>query len=109
MKFEDWIGFLITFGVFVYMVIRGAFHNQAQQEGIEEQLPLPPPSPPPPMIKIKKKKAPSIVSQHFEEIAPYEVLGKSAPSKASRLLHSLKSKKEMVILKEIMDPPKGLR
>lgn len=41
------------------------------------------------------------------EAPSYEVIGKEGHSKGQRLLSRLKSKKEMVILSEIMGKPKG--
>lgn len=117
MRFDELIGLLITVGAFIFMVIRGALKEKDAEE-VEEEAPRPPP------IKIRKKKhqespsiykepkKPSMVSQHYLDLAkstPYEVAGKSTPSAAHRLLGNLKSKKDMVILREIMGPPKGLQ
>lgn len=48
----------------------------------------------------------SIVSKQFEHAVAYDVIGKAQSSRARRILTGLKSKQEMVILKEILDYPK---
>jgi hypothetical protein len=133
MKFEDLIGFIISIAAFIFLMIRSAMKkNQSTDEEEEElQAPLPPPIKLPIIVKKPKYKAPlikeksdyakmntsivdrysgsSVVSSHYANMAAYEVTGKSHPSRAHNLISSLKSKKNMVILKEIIGTPKGFR
>lgn len=53
----------------------------------------------------------NVVSSHYDDLAkstPYVVEGKARSSRIHRILSQLKSKKDMVIFKEIIGPPKGL-
>lgn len=104
MNIEDLIGLLISVIAFIFLAVRSVFRQPASatyEEEEQEEI-LPPPLPPIPHKKVKVKKAIK------ETTAPaYEVTGRNEPSEASRLLSRLKSKKEMVILHEIIGPPKG--
>lgn len=134
MTFEDLIGFIISVAAFIFLMIRSALKkNQSieEEESEEFQAPPTPPVKLPIIVKKPKYKAPliketsdyakmntsiverysgsSVVSSHYANMAAYEVTGKSRPSRAHNLISSLKSKKNMVILKEIIGPPKGFR
>lgn len=133
MKFEDLIGFIISLAAFIFLMIRSAMKkNQMTDEEEEEfQAPLTPPVIPPLIIKKQKFKSPvlekksdyakmntsiverysgsSVVSSRYANSVAYEVTGKSRPSRAQNLISNLKSKKNMVILKEIIGTPKGFR
>ena len=131
MKFEDLMGFIISISAFIFLIIRSVLKkNQVSDEEEEEELetPLPPPLPvftKKSKIKTSSVKPPnyakkhqsiatpysesSIVSSRFAESAVYEVTGKSLPSRGHKLISHLKSKKNMVILKEIIGTPKGFR
>jgi hypothetical protein len=56
---------------------------------------------------IEKRKFKTSYDAHQSE--SYEVVGKREESRASKLLSGLRSKKEMIILQEIIGPPKALR
>lgn len=118
MNFEDLIGLIISVIVFAFLMIRSAMKKNPE---MEEQ-----PAPPPPkLVKPQKlKPAPAIkknqtieerysgstvVSRRYAIAEAYEVIGKDRPSRAHHLISSLKSKKDMVILKEIIGPPKGFQ
>lgn len=117
MNWEELIGFLISIAAFLFLMFRGVFKERQrvlEEETEEELIPEPPP-----VKKVKKKHSlppprlpeRSIVSSHYEELAkstPYEVVGKAGSSRVHRILSTLKSKKDMVVLKEIIGPPKGL-
>ena len=136
MKFEDLIGFIISVAAFIFLMIRSAMKKNQIDEEEEEELQTPPPPPmkltlPPAIAKKLKYKSPApdkksdyakmntsiverysgsnVVSSHYANMAAYEVTGKTRPSRAHNLISSLKSKKNMVILKEIIGPPKGFR
>jgi hypothetical protein len=134
MNFSEWIGLFITMIVLFYLM-SGKKSPPAQEtqedklkeflESLDEDMsskkkPVPPPVPLPLFPKAVKTKvvlpkkapevnAPSIVSAYFEKSVQYEVMGKAAPSRAHRLLHTLKQKGDMVILHEIIGPPKCKR
>ncbi len=57
---------------------------------------------------MKEEKPKRIVSKFYDDLPAYAVTRKEKSSRAYHLLSALKSKKDMVILKEIMGPPKGL-
>lgn len=128
MNFEDLIGFIISIAAFVFLIIRSALKkNQTTDEEEEEATPPPPYIPPIPGVLQKKRtklvkeskrflddpySGSSVVSSHYtniKESAPYEVIGKDLPSRAHQIVAQLKSKKDIVILHEIIGPPKGFR
>ncbi len=121
---NDLIGLLLSVGVFIFLMIRSALKkNQPEDEDEEVEIPPPPPRPVkkqkfhPPQAPQKPKKQTieerysenSIVSGRFAHAEAYEVIGKEHPSRARQLIRQLKSKKDMVILNEIIGPPKGFR
>lgn len=111
MNWEEFIGLIISLGAFLYLMFRGAFkaHQDQEEEYEEEEIVLPPPvskvTPPSPK---KKFKAPLPKIHTLDEAPAYEVFGKASASRSHRILSQLKSKKQMIILKEIIGPPKGL-
>lgn len=110
MNFQDLISLLISIAAFIYLVIHGVF--KSSNEEAEEIVIVPPPIVPPMKKKrvqaVQKKEGQALISPRFEESISYDVIGKAKSSKGHQLLSRLQSKKEMVILKEIIGPPKGL-
>lgn len=108
MNASDIIGFLISFAVFIYLMFRTAVKKEDLEEEEEESLPSLP------VVKKKRpalKKETPLVSPHFDRLAksdPYKVEKINKPSRAHLLIAGLKSKKDMVILNEIIGLPKGL-
>lgn len=155
MSIVEFIGFLISFLAFIYLMfnrvidewLRGGKKRETSEDGesledflkslegdmrvLDGKAPPPPPLKPKAVIReVKKKKdlppvqsstssfdsreerTPSIMSDYFEKLSKgdaYEVLGKRKRSYGRALLASLHSKKEMVILSEIINRPKGFR
>lgn len=105
MTWSDFIGFLVSLAVFLFLMFRHAFKEKHEpEEEIEEELFFPPP---PPIPNSRK----AIISSHFDDLSKsttYIVEGKERSSRSHRILSELKSKKDMVIFKEIIGPPKGL-
>lgn len=122
MSFSEWIGFIISIGAFIFLMLKGRpkeehentlndFLNSLKEDMSAKKRPAPAPSAP----KVIKKKAfvpppkPLIVSPHPKKKVEYRVIGKDRPSRAGRLLEALKNKRDMVILHEIIGPPKCKR
>lgn len=146
MTWNDFLGFIISLGIFLFLMFRQAFKEKRKSEeevedydNEEEELILPLRKKevllPLPVIRKKlsfEKEAynaathhyaeiakdtkerysgNTVVSSHYDELAkstPYLVEGKTRSSRIHRILSQLKSKKDMVIFKEIIGPPKGL-
>lgn len=107
MNIEDLIGLLISVIAFIFLAVRSVFRPVVPQEEEDEQEErlVVPPLPPIPQKKMKVKK---IIKKEMAA-SDYEVTGRNQPSAASHIISRLKSKKEMVILHEIIGPPKGRR
>lgn len=106
MKFEDIIGFIISFGALLLVIFQAVFSRRPQIE--EPPVIIKEKFVPPPLPRSKKRAAvlPPEPDPVFESAPSYEVMGKKAPSRAHRLMRTLKSRRESVILREIIGPPK---
>ena len=103
---------------------------KALEGDMGEVIPAPPPvkkqavrkPPPPPKVPVpqfkplesieKRFSGNTMVSSHYIDLAkatPYEVAIQTKPSRAHALLSQLKSKKDMVILNEIIGKPRAFR
>lgn len=123
---SDWIGFFVSIAILLYLLLRNKPAKEPQTDTLKEFLKglnedmaaKKKPAPPPPKV-VKQKvflppKAPEhakqgIVSTYFEKGAHYEVIGKEEPSRAHKMLQTLQDKRDMVILREIIGPPKCKR
>lgn len=129
---NEWIGFIVSIAIFLYLMLknRPAQDDPEQEDKLKDFLEslngdmkakkkgvLPPPILPqkpihakysPPVVR-NQTPSQSIVSTYFEKGVEYDVIGKDVPSRAHRLLQTLKDKRDMVILHEIIGPPKCRR
>jgi hypothetical protein len=128
---NEWVGLVITIAIFIYLMLKNRpAQEQSEQEdklkgflkSVGEDMaakkkPSPPPLLPPKPFKsilppkklLAVEKQQSIVSSYFEKGVQYDVIGKATPSRVHRILQNLKSKGDMVILQEIIGPPKCKR
>lgn len=124
MRIEDFLGLLISLAVFLFIALKNMLGSKLPQndkmreflKSLESDMAHEEPTPKRTLPKVKPpipnppKIAPTvpskqIVNKFYEDLAkknPYEVTGKALPSRARVLIRSLKSKKEMVLLHEIM-------
>lgn len=118
---NEWIGFFVSIAILLYLLLRTkpAKEPQEQEDAIQEYLkgsfPAQPPPKPikqpkivlPPKHPEERKQA--IVSSYFEKEVHYDVIGKKEPSRGQKMVQTLKDKRDMVILHEIIGPPKCKR
>lgn len=123
---SEWIGLIVSVVIFLYLMLRKMapskdedrledFLESLEQDMAAKKKPAPPAPkpvkakvfvPPPKPPEVEKQ---GIVSSYFEKGVQYDVIGKATPSRAHRLLENLKDRRDMVILHEIIGPPKCKR
>ena len=134
MNVTEFIGFIVSFGLFIYMMIRQALVTREKKKhpvqpdedddelrhflreldiDEEEEEELPEEIKPKPKPKVlAPKPRPIYHPPPLTPIAPmpgYEVENKKLPSRSENLLHELPDPKNMLIYYEIFGPPKSLR
>lgn len=135
MSFMEFLGFLITVGGVIFILIQHAWENyqkrkNPEMEGNKEVLrdflksldvdldsepePLPKPMPPVhkeiPKKKIIPPKSPikEELRQTLKEKDAYALAHREKMARGRKLIGSLKTPQEMVLLHTILGPPKGL-
>lgn len=132
MNLTEFIGFLFSFGLFIFLMIKRALSDRyrrqhpeiaLEEEKREEQAyrnvlrdldldeeDLPEEIKPPPLPKKTFLKPFPKPFPKPPEIAPsYEFEDRSTPSRAENYLNDLPAKKNLLIYYEIFGPPKALR
>lgn len=129
MNVTEWIGFLVSFGLFIYMMIRQALVKREQRKhplseeeeqdelrqilrkldiDEEDEEELPEEIKPKPKLKpLPSPPKPRPVYQ--PPPVHYETESLTLPSKGERLIDELPQLKNMIIYYEIFGPPKALR
>lgn len=106
---NEFVGLIFTFLIFIYLMLKKKEPEKMVQEEdflVSLSKEKKPPLPLPPRVSYKPPEVKPKLNPYFEKESHYEVIGKATPSRAHRLIKNLKRKGDMVILKEIIGPPK---
>lgn len=120
MSLIEFIGFIVTFFVFIIMSVRrmkekremasveedDALRDYLRSVGIETEE-APAVRPPPPPVKKKLPKAKPVEKHVLSEAPEYEVIAKNTTSEADNIINNQSSIENLVIAQIILGPPKA--